>query len=747
MKSKTLRSSAVLTSLSILLAVSMVLAFLPQGASAAATGSISGKVTELDGTTPISGCNVTAFNTANEYNIGETKTLEDGTYTITSLNPGDYRVIFRSDDHVWQWYDGKYDPTDADPVTVTAGSDHLGINASLAVTGFIKGNVRKDNDQPVVGCKVKATSYDLGGVETREVITDSNGNYQINDLSYYAYKVQFLPPAGLVAEYFDNKSDAASADWVPVFSKTVDAILAPVENKIISCTPDSANQGKTLDVTIKGSGTNFVNGLSYATFSGYGIYVNSTTVKSKTTAVANITVLNGAATGPHDVNVVTGPENPKALKGGFRVKSSSPTAPGDTETWYLAEGTTAWGFNTYISVANPNDENVEIDVTYMTDQGAVPGGNYFLAPMSQGTLNPREILGDRDFSTTVTSTGGQPIAVDRTMSWNLPDGTVADGHCSIGVKSPRTTWYLAEGSSQWGFECWLLIQNPSDRQAVCDVTYMIEGKGPLTVQKTVPAYSRKSFDIADDIGAADASIKVESNVGVIPERAMYRNNRAEGHDSIGTNQPAADYYLAEGSSAWGFTTFVLVQNPQDTENRVNVVFMTTSGPVPHPDNPITLPPNSRHTIRVNDVLPGTDFSTQVSGTSPLIAERAMYWDSGTGEACHDSIGVSAAHTSFYLPDGQASEGRETFTLVQNPNDEAVTIEVSYLTPDGLGNVVFESEIKPDSRVTYNMSDSGINGRAGVMVRSLDPGLKIMAERAMYWSGRGAGTDTIGGESD
>jgi hypothetical protein len=34
-----------------------------------------------------------------------------------------------------------------------------------------------------------------------------------------------------------------------------------------------------------------------------------------------------------------------------------------------------------------------------------------------------------------------------------------------------------------------------------------------------------------------------------------------------------------------------------------------------------------------------------------------------------------------------------------------------------------------------------------MVRSLTSDKKIMVERSMYWNGRGAGTNTIGGYSD
>jgi len=62
-------------------------------------------------------------------------------------------------------------------------------------------------------------------------------------------------------------------------------------------------------------------------------------------------------------------------------------------------------------------------------------------------------------------------------------------------------------------------------------------------------------------------------------------------------------------------------------------------------------------------------------------------------------------------------------------------------------VVFTDNIPANSRKTYNMVEKGIGGRAAVMVRTLDPGKKIMVERAMYWNPRGAGTDTIGGYSD
>jgi len=353
--------------------------------------------------------------------------------------------------------------------------------------------------------------------------------------------------------------------------------------------------------------------------------------------------------------------------------------PSDSSIWYLAEGSTAWGFSDYISIENPNARAVHATITYMTGSGNVSGGTIALPASSQTTVNPADKLGNKDFSTKITCTEGETIAVDRTMSWTGPGAASPEGHSSVGVTSPAKTWYLPEGSSAWGFECWLLIQNPNASPATCTVTYMVEGASPVVKTHSIPASSRQSFSMADDIGNKDASIKVASTLPVIPERSMYRNNRREGHDSIGTTNPATDYYLAEGATGYnvGYVTYVLVQNPQDSPNNVSITYMTGSGQGAGPS--FTMAANSRKTVKVNDVLPpNTDVSTHVHGSAPLIAERSMYWGAGTplGEACHDSIGMDAPHTTFYLPDGQTSEGRETWTLVQNPNSSPVTVQVS-----------------------------------------------------------------------
>ncbi|MHB8893946.1 MAG: NHL repeat-containing protein, partial [Candidatus Geothermincolia bacterium] len=427
-------------------------------------------------------------------------------------------------------------------------------------------------------------------------------------------------------------------------------------------------------------------------------------------------------------------------------------------TWYLAEGTTAWGFSTYISILNPNSTPVNAEVTYMPKGASNVSETVTLPASSQTTITNDHLVakmgGTFDFSTRVEATdASKAIAVDRTMEWGGEGagqtglGSYPEGHSSVGVTAPAAVWYLPEGSTKWGFETWLLIQNPSGTEASCDVTYMIEGEDPETVTHTVPAHSRESYSMQEDVGYKDASIKVASDIPVIPERAMYRNNRREGHDSIGTTTPAIDYYLAEGAVGYSseYVTYVLVQNPHSSATAVTITYLTGSGAVPGPS--FTMDPNSRKTIRVNDQLPpNTDVSTSVHGSDTIIAERAMNWDGPGWVACHDSIGMSAPARTFYLPDGQSSEARETWTLVQNPNDTAVSVTITYLTPSGTGNVIKTEVIPANSRKTFNMEEhSGLNARASIMVRSAT--LPIMCERAMYWSDRSAGTDTIGGWSN
>ena len=546
--------------------------------------------------------------------------------------------------------------------------------------------------------------------------------FRLNSLRDNGVEVSPLPSGGYTIGNVtsDHSVVAQFASTLPVIS---------------SISPDHAAPGS--QVTVTGSNFGDTQGSSTITIGGLPAGVVSW---SDTKIVVTVPV--GASSGAVVVTTSQGGSNTN--------KVFTLVYP----TWYLAEGTTAWGFNTYITIENPNAAAVTAKITYMDPNPVSGKGRVFpprtitLPAMSQTTVDPRWDLGDTDFSTRVDCLQGKTIAVDRTMFWTGPGAPSPEGHNSVGTSSPARTWYLPEGSSAWNFETWTLVENPNAQDAHITLTYMVQGGGPRTLSKTVPAYSRATYNMASDLGTqADASVKITSDAPVIAEQSMYRNNRREGSCSIGANTPATDYFLAEGTTAWGFDTYVLVQNPNPTPTDVTITCMTPKGPVALPS--FRMDPNSRETTLLNHWLPDTDLSVQVHGTQPIIAERSMYWGAGTplGEAMHASVGLEGPRMTFYLPDGQTSNGYETYTLVQTPNPGAVRVQVSYLPQGGGKTVTFTDELAPNSRKTYSMGDKIPSGRASVVVQSLDGARPIKVERSMYWNHRGAGTNTIGGFSD
>jgi len=190
-----------------------------------------------------------------------------------------------------------------------------------------------------------------------------------------------------------------------------------------------------------------------------------------------------------------------------------------SDTWYLAEGCTNGGFETWVLVQNPNGAPADVSLTYMTTGGQVAGPSVTLAPNSRQTFNVADTVPDNwEVSTRVTSNRG--VIAERAMY----GGSRTWGHDSVGVSSPAEDWYLAEGCTQTGFESWVLVQNPNNYEVAVELTYMTSDgpvDGPVAI---LPANSRATFNVAETVPLEwEVSTYVHAAGGkrVIAERAMY----------------------------------------------------------------------------------------------------------------------------------------------------------------------------------------------------------------------------------
>lgn len=474
--------------------------------------------------------------------------------------------------------------------------------------------------------------------------------------------------------------------------------------------------------------------------------------------------LTGEQAGCWDVSITNPDGQEGVLKDGFEIEWPSPPAL----QWFLSEGSTGvdtpGSFETWVLVQNAGNSLANVSLTYMTSKGPVKGPEIQLQPQTRATVNVAGTIPDEwEVSTRVIS--DVPVVAARTMYWNSNTTFRQTSLDALGVTEPAYEWFIAEGTTgadaRGSFETWVLVQNPGDYSAEVKLTFMTpEGSvsGPVV---TMPPKTRKTFNVSDTVpNEWSVSTKVESDMPVVAERSVYWSAadtfRQAGHGSSGVSSPSGIWYLAEGSTgsdARGtFETWVLIQNPNNEEAAVNITYMTPEGDIRGPN--LTLPPNSRQSVSIEDtesLSNAWSVSTRIESDIPVIAERAMYWHLPNvyRQSAHASIGVKNHALVWLMPEGSTGSqdigGFETWVLIQNPNDIPASIEVDYMTEDGLKEGP-RIQVQPRTRITINAADTVPNEwSVSTRVTSLD--IPVIAERCSYWSTptvlRQSSNDSIG----
>ena len=345
------------------------------------------------------------------------------------------------------------------------------------------------------------------------------------------------------------------------------------------------------------------------------------------------------------------------FQGRWQGGTDSAGVPEPARDWYLAEGYTADNFDEYVLVLNPNESAVRVEMTFMREGAGPLSRGFEIAPKSRFTLNLKGIPGleHAAVSTTVKASGGEVIC-ERSMYFNY-NGNVG-GHASIGVTEPSEHWYLAEGYTARNYDTYVLVQNPGEKSARVDLSFLRKDGHEGRVSLKLPPMSRKTVKVDDVPGfeAAEVSTEVVSDRGVIAERAVYFNadGRDGGHDSVGVTSASEKWYLAEGYTGGSFDTYVLIMNPSEKPVEARTTFLRSDGHSSMRTDRLLA--RSRFTIHV-DSVPGfedAEVSTVVEGLggAGVIAERAMYFVyNGAYAGGHDSVGVPAPSKTWYFAEG------------------------------------------------------------------------------------------------
>ena len=226
--------------------------------------------------------------------------------------------------------------------------------------------------------------------------------------------------------------------------------------------------------------------------------------------------------------------------------------PYPSRTWYFAEGSSWRVFDTYVIVANPNEQAASFTIAYHTMTGRHFETTHQVAGRSRITIDAlagrQELDGEHYW---MQLTADAPVVAERTMYWDRRSRW-NESHGSHAVLEPRLKWWT--GDARVGgperYDTFLLLGNPSASAADLTITYYPDGAAPIVTTRRLPALGRDTVHVnllVPELVDTSFWAIVESTNGVpiVMERSIYWHRDGEGSWAGGTNVAALPVVAAD----------------------------------------------------------------------------------------------------------------------------------------------------------------------------------------------------------
>lgn len=302
-----------------------------------------------------------------------------------------------------------------------------------------------------------------------------------------------------------------------------------------------------------------------------------------------------------------------------------------SKEFYLAEGYTGAGFDTWITVINPNASDAPLKVTYMLPGGStIVKTHYVVGANRRLTINVNTDVPSSDVSTKIESVKGTPILVERPMYFAYTPsnggGLYRGGHVGAGLTSPGKKFDFAEGYTGPGFDEWITVQNPGTSAAVVTLTYLLDNGSPVTESFNVPAQARFTRLVNAMVPNRSLSANVSSDRPIVVERPMYFNYNGwtGGHNAPGATSRYRHAFLPDLDTTAFTDTWLTIANANAVPATVTFRFFDEAGRVLIRNGSVAA--NSRGTFKVNDLAGnGKRLSVVISSDNEVAVEKPLYF--------------------------------------------------------------------------------------------------------------------------
>jgi len=336
------------------------------------------------------------------------------------------------------------------------------------------------------------------------------------------------------------------------------------------------------------------------------------------------------------------------------------------KTFYFADVSSGPGYASFLTILNPGTTAANVTATYNVGGSVAATQTLQVAAGARGTIIPTSSSSVHHAAVVVTS--DQPVVVERpTYFSNISAGnahTVSGAATVVGEQILKSDWLFAEGYTGGSFQENLILANFGTTAVTANVLLEFSNGHTETVSQTVSALSQTFVDvnatIANHLGTCDTnpcqptpdvSAEITGNANFIAQREMFfqYNHVANGRsltamgvtDVFGQGGPAAvtAYGFAEGYTNVGYDEWLTLQNPTTASESIKVTLVNADGK--SFTGSFTVGAKSRFTIDIvalvlqnlivpNDTFKGYEVSMVVTASKPFVAERPMYWNTGSG---------------------------------------------------------------------------------------------------------------------
>ena len=208
--------------------------------------------------------------------------------------------------------------------------------------------------------------------------------------------------------------------------------------------------------------------------------------------------------------------------------------------WLFAEGSTANGFQTFMTILNPGNKPATVTALMFDTSGRLLGGRSIVVdPLHRGNMRLNDTTHASSIATNVTS--NQPVVVERPFYFGNPNGGHTGGSIVFGRNGTSLKWTFPDGNTALGANEYLLALNPNATPLHLHATFYLTNGKIVGQDFVVPGSARLTVNVNKEVpGVANtvhgSQLTSTNNVGFIAEQSIYNEDLTAGYSTAGLAQ-------------------------------------------------------------------------------------------------------------------------------------------------------------------------------------------------------------------